>query len=236
MLVNGKQVENPKAYDPAYNNPNAYGIVVKKYQQNANGRFVAAEGQFQDTEEDFKLFVSLNEDMFQRLSKSKNVKTVFPTQMGLGKAALPKRFAKWLQDQLLERFGINSTIKENQRSDYDGYGLELTSVSNPIKKEDDSSDEPLVTDNFDDDPFLPTDTNFNDSPIDIVDDGSKEFADVDMSNVSFSDDSYIIVNGGELYGEAADSFLKEAADAADKEEEKKAKSLEEYSKEHNNWC
>ena len=128
ILVNGKQVENPKAYDPAYNNPNAYGIVVKKYQQNANGRFVAAEGQFQDTEEDFKLFVSLNEDMFQRLSKSKNVKTVFPTQIGLGKAALPKRFAKWLQAQLLERFGINSTIKENQRSDYDGYGLELTSV------------------------------------------------------------------------------------------------------------
>ena len=32
---------------------NAYGIVVKKYQQDANGKFVAKEGQFQDTDEDF---------------------------------------------------------------------------------------------------------------------------------------------------------------------------------------
>lgn len=113
---------------------------------------------------------------------------------------------------------------------------EKTSVSTTSSKDTKDLEPPLVTDNFDDDPYLPTDTNFNDSPIDIVDDGSKEFADVDMSNVSFSDDSYIIVNGKEVYGEAADSFLKEAADAADKEEEKKAKSLEEYSKEHNNWC
>lgn len=108
--------------------PNAYGIIVKKYQQDVNGNFVAAEGQFQDTEKDFKLFVSLNEDMFQRLSESKNTKIVFPTQMGLGKAALPKRFAEWLQTQLSERFGISSTIKKNQRSDYNGYGLKLNSV------------------------------------------------------------------------------------------------------------
>lgn len=109
--------------------PNAYGIVVKKYQQDANGNFVAAEGQFQDTEEDFKLFVSLNEDMFQRLSESKNTKIVFPTQMGLGKAALPKRFVEWLQSELSTRFGINSTIEKNQRADYDGYGLKLNSIS-----------------------------------------------------------------------------------------------------------
>lgn len=109
--------------------PNAYGIVVKKYQQDANGRFVAAEGQFQNTEEDFKLFVSLNEDMFQRLSESKNTKIVFPTQMGLGKAALPKRFVEWLQSELSTRFGINSTIEKNQRADYDGYGLKLNSIS-----------------------------------------------------------------------------------------------------------
>lgn len=108
---------------------NAYGIVVKKYQQDANGRFVAKEGQFQDTDEDFNLFVSLNEDMFRRLSESSNKKIVFPTQMGLGKAALPKRFAEWLQSQLFERFGISSSLKENTRADYDGYGLSLTSIS-----------------------------------------------------------------------------------------------------------
>lgn len=109
--------------------PNAYGIVVKKYQQDANGRFVAKEGQFQDTDEDFNLFVRLNEDMFRRLSESSNKKIVFPTQMGLGKAALPKRFAEWLQSQLFERFGISSSLEENTRADYDGYGLSLTSIS-----------------------------------------------------------------------------------------------------------
>jgi hypothetical protein len=125
--------------------PNAYGIVVKKYQQDANGRFVAAEGQFQDTEEDFKLFVSLNEDMFQRLSESKNTKIVFPTQMGLGKAALPKRFVEWLQSELSTRFGINSTIEKNQRADYDGYGLKLSSISmgSPVEEVENMLDEAL---------------------------------------------------------------------------------------------
>ena len=125
--------------------PNAYGIVVKKYQQDANGNFVAAEGQFQDTEEDFKLFVSLNEDMFQRLSKSKNTKIVFPTQMGLGKAALPKRFVEWLQSELSTRFGINSTIEKNQRADYDGYGLKLNSISmtSSVEKVENMLDEAL---------------------------------------------------------------------------------------------
>ena len=114
---------------------NAYGIVVKKYQQDANGRFVAKEGQFQDTNEDFNLFVSLNEDMFKRLSESSNKEIIFPTQMGLGKAALPKRFAEWLQNQLSNRFGISSTVEKNQRSDYDGYGLKLKSVSSRQEEE-----------------------------------------------------------------------------------------------------
>ena len=107
---------------------NAYGIVVKKYQQDANGRFVAKEGQFQNTEEDFKLFTSLNEDMFDRLSKSSNKEIVFPTQMGLGKAALPLRFAEWLKNELENRFGIVSKIEKNTRADYDGFGLKLLSV------------------------------------------------------------------------------------------------------------
>lgn len=107
---------------------NAYGIVVKKYQQDVNGRFVAKEGQFQNTEEDFKLFTSLNEDMFDKLSKSSNKEIVFPTQMGLGKAALPLRFAKWLKNELENRFGIVSKIEKNTRADYDGFGLKLLSV------------------------------------------------------------------------------------------------------------
>ena len=115
---------------------NAYGIVVKKYQQDANSKFVAKEGQFQDTDDDFNLFVKLNEDMFRRLSESKNTKIVFPTQMGLGKAALPKRFVEWLQSELSTRFGINSTIEKNQRADYDGYGLKINSISSTTSNND----------------------------------------------------------------------------------------------------
>ena len=127
--VNGTNQAGIRTDDKGNISPNAYGIVVKKYQQDANGRFVAKEGQFQDTDEDFNLFVSLNEDMFRRLSESSNKKIVFPTQMGLNKAALPKRFAEWLQSQLFERFGISSSLEENTRADYDGYGLSLTSIS-----------------------------------------------------------------------------------------------------------
>lgn len=112
--------------------PNAYGIVVKKYQQDVNGRFVAKEGQFQDTNDDFNLFVRLNEDMFKRLSESSNKKIVLPTQIGLGKAALPLRFVKWLQQNLYTRFNIESTIERNLNSQYDGYGLSLKSVSTKV--------------------------------------------------------------------------------------------------------
>lgn len=107
---------------------NAYGIVVKKYQQDANGKFVAKKGQFQDTDEDFNLFVQLNEHMLESLSGSSNKKIIFPSQMGLGKAALPMRFVEWLQNQLIERFGIYSTVKKNTRANYDGYGLVLDSI------------------------------------------------------------------------------------------------------------
>lgn len=127
--VNGTNQAGIRTDNKGNISPNAYGIVVKKYQQDTNGRFVAAEGQFQDTDNDFNLFVKLNEDMFRRLSESKNTKVVFPTQMGLGKAALPKRFAEWLQSELSTRFGINSTIEKNQRADYNGYGLKLNSIS-----------------------------------------------------------------------------------------------------------
>lgn len=127
--VNGTNQAGIRTDNKGNISPNAYGIVVKKYQQDANGRFVAKEGQFQDTDEDFNLFVGLNEDMFRRLSESSNKKIVFPTQMGLGKAALPKRFAEWLQSQLLKRFGISSSLEVNTRADYDGYGLSLTSIS-----------------------------------------------------------------------------------------------------------
>lgn len=116
---------------------NAFGIVVKKFQQDANGRFVAKEGQFQDTDTDFELFKSLNEDMFDRLEKSGLNQIVFPSQMALGKAALPLRFANWLAKELYDRYGVTSTIEQNTRADYEGYGLhiegQVSSTSTPLQ-------------------------------------------------------------------------------------------------------
>lgn len=145
--VNGTNQAGIRTDSKGNISPNAYGIVVKKYQQDINGKFVAAKGQFQDTDYDFNLFVKLNEDMFRRLSESKNTKVVFPTQMGLGKAALPKRFAEWLQSELSTRFGINSTIEKNQRADYDGYGLKINSISSTTSNNDINN-----TDNTNNDP------------------------------------------------------------------------------------
>jgi hypothetical protein len=48
--------------------------------------------------------------------------------MALGKAALPKRFAEWLQTQLLDRFGVVSEVVKNERKDYEGYGLNILRV------------------------------------------------------------------------------------------------------------
>ena len=113
--------------------PNAYGIVVKKYQQDANGKFVAKEGQFKDTDKDFNLFTALNEDMFNRLSESSNKEIIFPSQIALDKAALPLRFTKWLQNELSTRFGIDSTIEKNTKAGYEGYGLKIGNKQSEAK-------------------------------------------------------------------------------------------------------
>ena len=109
--------------------PNAYGIIVKKYQQDDNGKFVAKEGQFQDNDEDFVMFTQLNEDMFSKLKASSNTKVVFPSQMALGKAALPLRFAEWLQFELHLRFNVETVVEKNTNSSYDGYGLRVIDVT-----------------------------------------------------------------------------------------------------------
>lgn len=121
---------------------NAYGIVVKKYQHDANGKFVAKEGQFKDTDRDFETFKLINGIVFRELEQSKNDKIVFPTQFALGKAALPQRFAQWLRDELEQRFGVQSTVERNTRSDYDGYGLNVTGV----KKREESGFENVLKD------------------------------------------------------------------------------------------
>lgn len=108
--------------------PNTYGIVVKKRQQDENGNWLSKEGQFEDTDEDFEIFKEFNNFFFDRLSEASQKKIIFPSQMALGKAALPKRFAEWLAEELKTRYGVISTIKENENSSYEGYGLSIDSI------------------------------------------------------------------------------------------------------------
>ena len=108
--------------------PNTFGIVVKKRQQDENGNWLSKEGQFEDTDEDFEIFKEFNNFFFDRLGEASQKKIIFPSQMALGKAALPKRFAEWLANELNTRYGVVSTIEENENSDYDGYGLSIKSI------------------------------------------------------------------------------------------------------------
>jgi hypothetical protein len=110
--------------------PNAFGIVVKKYQQKKGQvSFLQEEGQFQNTPEDKALFIAANLAMFKRLEASGLKKIVFPGQIAMGKAALPRDFADWLQGELRTRFGIVTEIKENTRKGYKGFGLVLQSIN-----------------------------------------------------------------------------------------------------------
>ena len=108
---------------------NAFGIVVKKYQQDETGNFVAKEGQFQDTDADFELFTQLNEHAIQQAlnlyANEDKQFIVLPSQLALGKAALPRRFAKKLQEMLMDSFGVSYIIEENKNDNYEGYGLKL---------------------------------------------------------------------------------------------------------------
>lgn len=106
--------------------PNAFGLVVKVSQQDQYGRWLTQEGCFRDNQGDIMSFKSWVNHMFARIDKNKPI--VFPASIALGKAALPKEAAEWLNLQLLSRFNIKSTVQENTRSGYKGYGLSIEGV------------------------------------------------------------------------------------------------------------
>lgn len=105
---------------------NAFGLVVKVNQQDASGKWLSKDGCFQDNQGDIMAFKSWVNHMFARIDKNKPI--VFPSQIALGKAALPREAAEWLSLQLLSRFNIKSTVQENTRSGYTGYGLSIDGV------------------------------------------------------------------------------------------------------------
>ena len=125
-------------------NANAFGIVVKKYLHNKNGSFAAQNGCFQDTNEDFELFKSVNEIVFKLIEQSGS-NIVFPSQMALGRAALPLRFAEWLRNELIQRFGLQiSEPEQSKKAGYDGYGFRITGVGNaPVN----TGNQPSTTNN-----------------------------------------------------------------------------------------
>lgn len=124
---------------------NAYGIVVKKYQQDANGKFVAQEGCFNDTDSDFEMFKRFNNIVFEKLEQSNNIVIMFPSQMALGRAALPLRFAEWLHDELYKRFGVQSTVERSAEADYDGYGIRITSIDTNDNSDQSQGNTPIDT-------------------------------------------------------------------------------------------
>ena len=106
--------------------PNAFGLVVKVNQQDASGRWLAKDGCFQDNQGDIMAFKSWVNHMLARIDNSKPI--VFQSAIALGKAALPREAAEWLSLQLLSRFNIKSTVQENTRAGYTGYGLSIEGV------------------------------------------------------------------------------------------------------------
>lgn len=106
--------------------PNAFGLVVKVNQQDASGKWLSKDGCFQDNQGDIMAFKSWVNHMLARIDNSKPI--VFPSSIALGKAALPKEAAEWLSLQLLSRFNIKSTVQENTRAGYTGYGLSVEGV------------------------------------------------------------------------------------------------------------
>lgn len=106
--------------------PNAFGLVVKANQQDASGKWLSKDGCFQDNQGDIMAFKSWVNHMLARIDNSKPI--VFPSQIALGKAALPREAAEWLSLQLLSRFNIKSTVQENTRAGYTDYGLSIEGV------------------------------------------------------------------------------------------------------------
>lgn len=106
--------------------PNAFGLVVKVNQQDASGKWLSKDGCFQDNQGDIMVFKSWVNHMLTRIDNSKPI--VFPSAIALGKAALPREAAEWLSLQLLSRFNIKSTVQENTRAGYTGYGLSVEGV------------------------------------------------------------------------------------------------------------
>ena len=100
-------------------NRNALPLVTKKEQ--------AANKFFEDTDEDFKLFVDTNTKLINTIADSKFERIIVPTGgFAMEKAKLPTRFAEWLQNELSTKLGISTNLVDR--------GNGYSGLSNPKSK------------------------------------------------------------------------------------------------------
>jgi hypothetical protein len=67
-----------------------------------------------DTEADFKEFTEVNAKLINNIKESGKVKIFFPEGFATTQAKLPTRFAKWLQKELLDNFGLVTELNEKK--------------------------------------------------------------------------------------------------------------------------
>ena len=90
--------------------PNAFAIVTKKkydYDTKENVDYI-------DTPENFKEFTEVNTRLINELKNSGKSKIKFPQGFATDKAAMPTRFAEWLQKELLDNFGLITELNSTK--------------------------------------------------------------------------------------------------------------------------
>ena len=125
-----------RSLDGVTQQPNVFGVVVKKYQQlgGINSKFESSKGLFKDTDKDFELFKQYNLDFLKQIQDSDYSEVVLPQSIAMGRAALPKRFAEWLQELLNVAFNVEYKLRERTNGNYVGFGLELEDNYNKHSK------------------------------------------------------------------------------------------------------
>jgi hypothetical protein len=79
----------------------------------------------------FNAFKKYNTEMFDRLDAFDCDEIVFPQSAAMGKAALPKRFAEWIAQELYDRYGLFTVVAPNNK--YSGkYGVYIYPASDKV--------------------------------------------------------------------------------------------------------
>jgi len=118
------------------NNPNAIGIVTKKYYVYAEDRATSKvtggwNQDFQNTEADFELFKKVNLEQFAKIDKYET--KIFPQGFASDLAKIPTRFAEWLQNELLNRYGLVTELNSNKTGLISKSVKSTTSINQPVQ-------------------------------------------------------------------------------------------------------